>query len=873
MYCENCERKMENEEKRYCSKKMKISRPMSGKRVSGLTKRYKRKKLLSCLAVIANFVGILVLCISPGFNIINNFRTVGKRISYNYADQSTRGNNINPVDAINTGRHETECHAILGETKKAAKTLSADADFEEKMTEGSHAETLSDRILGTWYQQNSSSVTYDFLEDGSGTYKSTYKSTYDFYWELDEDNTLRLTYNDGVREPELYYNVRVDGESLKYDYEINSVTYKKTLYRNPNYHYFYIDGEYNYNEGLVWLECGEKDDFYWVCVDKEGNGLFQFSQSEVTSVTSFSNGYAYLIGSNYVAVIDTNGNVTSTYPEDEHNFILNYGDGYVLTEEFVADFDTSGYIVRLCDYKGNVLAQSTREIDGIDNDYQIADYTTRSAYYCGKGVFGVTYREGAEFLTSSGMVWTFPNDDVNVDIWFSEDMAALNYDKNTGVLSLINTEGEIIKYDTRGADIKDNAELIINNGVCVYKCDSKSTLGLYNVETGESLELQQYTDKIYWDLLPDSLVCVNDRITVPFKGSDGELYVGAFDKEWNTIIKPVRAERYYGYSDGYLIVNDGENTYIYDTSGEIVFSKNDGNRYYRAFSDGVTRETRFQVGNVIYNNDPAYVFMNAKGNILYYEIDMSNVVTKGVYDTSMVNYEHVNDTPKEQLSVGDALQNRSVPAPIEMTEDTAEGDMLQNQIAPAPIEMTEETTEGAMLQDQIDPGINDATEDMESTEKSFLEDDIHRYEVFLQDGTWEDAFNACLEKGGYLLRINTQEEYDQIITELDSLGCRGCRFYIGGRRELSGQQYFWVDNMDSFIGSDLASVDAWCVGNWMIGEPSLRDDVIHAEEDVMELFYYNEENRWVWNDVPNNLPYYIGKDAAKKVGYICEYNE
>ncbi len=147
----------------------------------------------------------------------------------------------------------------------------------------------------------------------------------------------------------------------------------------------------------------------------------------------------------------------------------------------------------------------------------------------------------------------------------------------------------------------------------------------------------------------------------------------------------------------------------------------------------------------------------------------------------------------------------------------------------------------------------------------------HRYGVFLQNGTWEDAFHACREKGGHLVRIDSMDEYNQLLSELDSLGYRGYRLYIGGRRDLAGQQYYWADDTNAFVGEPLNDPNAWCAGSWMVGKPSFYDESINADEHVLEMFYYESENRWVWNDIPNNLPDYIG-DATLNAGYICEYD-
>lgn len=52
------------------------------------------------------------------------------------------------------------------------------------------------------------------------------------------------------------------------------------------------------------------------------------------------------------------------------------------------------------------------------------------------------------------------------------------------------------------------------------------------------------------------------------------------------------------------------------------------------------------------------------------------------------------------------------------------------------------------------------------------------------------------------------------------------------------------------------------------GEPSFQDADI--EETCVNIHYNSEENRWVWNDVPEDIlsevPYYSGR-----IGYIVEY--
>lgn len=147
------------------------------------------------------------------------------------------------------------------------------------------------------------------------------------------------------------------------------------------------------------------------------------------------------------------------------------------------------------------------------------------------------------------------------------------------------------------------------------------------------------------------------------------------------------------------------------------------------------------------------------------------------------------------------------------------------------------------------------------------EEGIHRYDFYYTDGSWSDSFQSCLEKGGYLVHINSQEEMDFLIEGLESYNLRGTRFYVGARREQSDVLYYWMDENNRGYGEAI-NYESW----WMDGEPSLYDsrgDQQYAE-DVVELFYSEDEGRWVLNDIPDDLPAYLpGVDYS--LGFICEF--
>lgn len=162
------------------------------------------------------------------------------------------------------------------------------------------------------------------------------------------------------------------------------------------------------------------------------------------------------------------------------------------------------------------------------------------------------------------------------------------------------------------------------------------------------------------------------------------------------------------------------------------------------------------------------------------------------------------------------------------------------------------------------------SEPEETERKSFAQEEgIHQYDFYYTDGSWEDARQSCVEKGGYLVRINNQEELDYIIQGLDAFGLRDTRFYIGARRDQSDAMYYWVDEENDFCGDSITG-KSW----WRQGEPSLynADTDGQIAEHVVELYFDKQANRWALNDIPVNLPDYLDNTEGT-IGFICEIDE
>ena len=118
--------------------------------------------------------------------------------------------------------------------------------------------------------------------------------------------------------------------------------------------------------------------------------------------------------------------------------------------------------------------------------------------------------------------------------------------------------------------------------------------------------------------------------------------------------------------------------------------------------------------------------------------------------------------------------------------------------------------------------------------------DGHRYEIFHDTLTWEEAKAACEAKGGHLATIASPEEQAAI----EALNTQNDRLWIGGSRNAAGQ-WCWVTG------------EPWVYTNWGEGEPNNSSNVVAGESCVAV---------WPskWNDLANSNKY-------EQSGYVCEW--
>ncbi|WP_026522512.1 C-type lectin domain-containing protein [Butyrivibrio sp. VCB2001] len=182
-------------------------------------------------------------------------------------------------------------------------------------------------------------------------------------------------------------------------------------------------------------------------------------------------------------------------------------------------------------------------------------------------------------------------------------------------------------------------------------------------------------------------------------------------------------------------------------------------------------------------------------------------------------------------------------------------------------------TDNAIADDvATSPENGDSDTSLQEVTTSAKTDDtaIHDYEVIVADVTWEEAFQDCIRRGGYLCRINSEEESEMVKALLDAKDFKGVA-YLGGLRDADSKEYHWVDidkePFDEVLNN--GELNAY----WLPGEPSFRDNVNGEEitESYMSILYPASLKTWVWNDVTNDVlslseSYYRGRLA-----YICEF--
>ena len=126
------------------------------------------------------------------------------------------------------------------------------------------------------------------------------------------------------------------------------------------------------------------------------------------------------------------------------------------------------------------------------------------------------------------------------------------------------------------------------------------------------------------------------------------------------------------------------------------------------------------------------------------------------------------------------------------------------------------------------------------------------YQLFIEDVSWTEARDRCVEKGGHLVVISDDEELQKVIDLAKSYGVN--MLWVGCHR-VDGTLVWEMDDQVS-------------VYPWGAGEPSYMDSYDGVYEDYVMLW---NNNGWVYNDSRNDpVADYPGVYSGK-IAYVCEF--
>ena len=148
--------------------------------------------------------------------------------------------------------------------------------------------------------------------------------------------------------------------------------------------------------------------------------------------------------------------------------------------------------------------------------------------------------------------------------------------------------------------------------------------------------------------------------------------------------------------------------------------------------------------------------------------------------------------------------------------------------------------------------------------------ETHRYELCVEDCTWEEAEKKCEAKGGYLASLTCDGEFAKVEDMIREENMTNIVFYVGARRN---DNYGWEWTEPNLTHRS-------CLGNgfykhWLENGPSYTDvlaDGTEIDEEYVELLYRKSEDAFYLNDITNDVPG-IYPSFKGRIGYICEYPE
>ena len=127
------------------------------------------------------------------------------------------------------------------------------------------------------------------------------------------------------------------------------------------------------------------------------------------------------------------------------------------------------------------------------------------------------------------------------------------------------------------------------------------------------------------------------------------------------------------------------------------------------------------------------------------------------------------------------------------------------------------------------------------------------YELVIEDVSWTQARDKCMEMGGHLAVVSTAEEFNKIVELAEENGVR--KLWLGCHR-IDGQLSWETTEQVEFY-------------QWAPGEPSEYDWGDDVAEDYLLLWYHNG---WYYNDSRNDPVADYPEMYRGQIAYVCEFD-
>lgn len=231
----------------------------------------------------------------------------------------------------------------------------------------------------------------------------------------------------------------------------------------------------------------------------------------------------------------------------------------------------------------------------------------------------------------------------------------------------------------------------------------------------------------------------------------------------------------------------------------------------------------------------------------------------------------LGNSSKEEIKENEVAVNDSgnEVKEIDSNSESQLSEQVQNNTAD---QNTDNNVESDTIGDSQEDVVSDSVNNEEQDTVIRDADDVgvHTYSLVVENSTWDEAYVRCINMGGHLARITSDEEWQAILRQIQSEGKDKIKFWIGAKRDDDSREYHWVYGEDMKYGDEIINTDSKYSGYWLDGEPSFYDESTSSYEDRVNIFYVKRANGWIWNDVPNDVSWIEFYNGS--MGYICEFD-